>query len=190
MNAGVDDSNRSSDAAGNESMSASVSPGQPNSQGKTGCQQGKRSCQPELYHCRNRGQSAGGPGSPATPRMDQGMWLPMVRSHAASQSPTVLLEGACRYIRARNLSGCFPAIGGSAEYSCGEFAAGQGFPQTSCTPTNVSIEKAKAAGVYKGRPASIDPAQVQRLKAEGMGPSQIAKHLGIGRASVYRALEG
>jgi DNA invertase Pin-like site-specific DNA recombinase len=51
------------------------------------------------------------------------------------------------------------------------------------------IAKAKAAGVYKGRPASIDPAQVQRLKAEGMGPSQIAKHLGIGRASVYRALE-
>src|SRR3954466_3249195 len=51
------------------------------------------------------------------------------------------------------------------------------------------IAKAKAAGVYKGRPASIDAAQVQQLKAEGMGPSQIAKHLGIGRASVYRALE-
>jgi DNA invertase Pin-like site-specific DNA recombinase len=42
---------------------------------------------------------------------------------------------------------------------------------------------------YKGRPASIDPAQVRQLKAEGMGPSQIAKQLGIGRASVYRALE-
>jgi DNA invertase Pin-like site-specific DNA recombinase len=51
------------------------------------------------------------------------------------------------------------------------------------------IAKAKAAGVYKGRPVSIDPAQIQQLKAEGMGPSQIAKHLGIGRASVYRALE-
>jgi len=51
------------------------------------------------------------------------------------------------------------------------------------------IAKAKAAGVYKGRPASIDAAQVQQLKAEGMGPSQIAKHLGIGRASVYRAVE-
>ena len=51
------------------------------------------------------------------------------------------------------------------------------------------IAKAKAAGVYKGRPASIDPAQVQQLKAQGMGPSQIAKHLGIARASVYRALE-
>ena len=52
------------------------------------------------------------------------------------------------------------------------------------------IAKAKAAGVYKGRPASIDPAQIQQLKAEGMGPSQIAKQLGIARASVYRALEG
>jgi DNA invertase Pin-like site-specific DNA recombinase len=51
------------------------------------------------------------------------------------------------------------------------------------------IAKAKAAGVYRGRPASIDPAQVQQLKAEGMGPSKIAKTLGIGRASVYRALE-
>ena len=36
-------SNRSSDAAWNEFMSASVSkPDQPNSQGKTGCPQGKR----------------------------------------------------------------------------------------------------------------------------------------------------
>jgi DNA invertase Pin-like site-specific DNA recombinase len=51
------------------------------------------------------------------------------------------------------------------------------------------IAKAKAAGVYKGRPASIDPAQIQQLKAEGMGPSQIAKELGNARASVYRALE-
>ena len=51
------------------------------------------------------------------------------------------------------------------------------------------IAKAKAAGVYKGRPASIDTARVQQLKAEGWGPSQIARKLGIGRASVYRALE-
>jgi DNA invertase Pin-like site-specific DNA recombinase len=51
------------------------------------------------------------------------------------------------------------------------------------------IAKAKAAGVYRGRPASIDPAQVRQLKVEGMGPSKIAKTLGIGRASVYRALE-
>jgi uncharacterized membrane protein len=54
----------------------------------------------------------------------------------------------------------------------------------------LGIAKAKAAGVYKGRPASIDPAQVRQLKAEGWGPSQIARKLGIARASVYRALEG
>jgi DNA invertase Pin-like site-specific DNA recombinase len=50
------------------------------------------------------------------------------------------------------------------------------------------IAKAKAAGVYKGRPVTIDAAQVRELKASGKGPSEIAKTLGIGRASVYRAL--
>ena len=43
----------------------------------------------------------------------------------------------------------------------------------------------KEAGVYKGRPASIDAARVRELKAEGLGPCKIAKALGIGRASVY-----
>ena len=51
------------------------------------------------------------------------------------------------------------------------------------------ISKAKAAGVYKGRPASIDAAQVRAMKAEGLGASEIAKALKIGRASVYRVLE-
>jgi DNA invertase Pin-like site-specific DNA recombinase len=32
------------------------------------------------------------------------------------------------------------------------------------------IAKAKAAGIYKGRPASIDGARVRELKAGGMGP--------------------
>lgn len=50
------------------------------------------------------------------------------------------------------------------------------------------IAKAKAAGVYKGRPASIDAAKVRELKGQGIGPAAIAKQLGIGRASVYRAL--
>jgi DNA invertase Pin-like site-specific DNA recombinase len=50
------------------------------------------------------------------------------------------------------------------------------------------IAKAKAAGVYKGRPVTIDPAKVQQLKAEGVRPTDIARQLGIGRASVYRAL--
>jgi DNA invertase Pin-like site-specific DNA recombinase len=51
------------------------------------------------------------------------------------------------------------------------------------------IAKAKAAGVYQGRPASIDAARVRELKAGGMGPTQIAKALKIGRASVYRVLD-
>jgi DNA invertase Pin-like site-specific DNA recombinase len=50
------------------------------------------------------------------------------------------------------------------------------------------IAKAKAAGVYKGRPASIDEARIRELKAGGMRPTDIAKTLGIGRSSVYRAL--
>lgn len=49
------------------------------------------------------------------------------------------------------------------------------------------IAKAKAAGRYRGRPKSIDPEQIAALKAEGLGASAIAKRLGIGRASVYRA---
>jgi DNA invertase Pin-like site-specific DNA recombinase len=51
------------------------------------------------------------------------------------------------------------------------------------------IADAKARGVYKGRKPSVDPAKVKQLKADGMGPSAIAKALKIGRASVYRALE-
>src|SRR5258708_2720911 len=33
------------------------------------------------------------------------------------------------------------------------------------------IADAKARGVYKGRKASIDPAKVKQMKADGMGPS-------------------
>jgi DNA invertase Pin-like site-specific DNA recombinase len=51
------------------------------------------------------------------------------------------------------------------------------------------IAKAKAAGVYKGRKPTIDPKVVQKLKGEGLGASEIAKRLKIGRASVYRVLE-
>jgi DNA invertase Pin-like site-specific DNA recombinase len=50
------------------------------------------------------------------------------------------------------------------------------------------IAKAKAAGVYKGRPPSIDVAKVRDPKKKGLGASEIAKALKIGRASVYRGL--
>lgn len=52
------------------------------------------------------------------------------------------------------------------------------------------IAKAKEAGVYKGRKPSIDTEKVRAMRADGMSPTEIAKTLGIGRASVYRALEG
>jgi DNA invertase Pin-like site-specific DNA recombinase len=51
------------------------------------------------------------------------------------------------------------------------------------------IAKARAAGVYKGRKPSIETAQVRELRAQGLGATEIAKALGIGRASVYRVLE-
>jgi DNA invertase Pin-like site-specific DNA recombinase len=50
------------------------------------------------------------------------------------------------------------------------------------------IAAAKAAGVYKGRPATIDAAKVAALKADGLGATEIAKRLGVGRASVYRLI--
>src|SRR3954451_23770124 len=51
------------------------------------------------------------------------------------------------------------------------------------------IAKAKADGVYKGRKPSIDANAIKELKAQGLGATEIAKRLGIGRASVYRVLE-
>jgi DNA invertase Pin-like site-specific DNA recombinase len=50
------------------------------------------------------------------------------------------------------------------------------------------IAKAKAVGVYKGRPPSIEASRVREIKAQGMRPVDIAKALKIGRASVYRVL--
>jgi DNA invertase Pin-like site-specific DNA recombinase len=51
------------------------------------------------------------------------------------------------------------------------------------------IAKAKEKGVYKGRKATIDAREVISLKEKGLGASAIAKHLGIGRASVYRVIQ-
>lgn len=53
------------------------------------------------------------------------------------------------------------------------------------------IAKAKAAGKYKGRKptAKAKAKEVLELHAEGVGGTEIAKMLGIGRASVYRILK-
>lgn len=51
------------------------------------------------------------------------------------------------------------------------------------------IAKAKAEGIYKGRKPSIDAERIRALMAEGMGASEIARTMGIGRASVYRVMQ-
>jgi DNA invertase Pin-like site-specific DNA recombinase len=52
------------------------------------------------------------------------------------------------------------------------------------------IAKAKAEGKYKGRaPTAMAMADtVRKLSSNNMGPSAIARELGIGRSSVYRIL--
>jgi DNA invertase Pin-like site-specific DNA recombinase len=51
------------------------------------------------------------------------------------------------------------------------------------------IVAAKARGVYRGRKPSVDLPAIRRLREEQkLGATEIARRLGIGRASVYRAL--
>lgn len=51
------------------------------------------------------------------------------------------------------------------------------------------IEAAKAKGLYKGRPATVSPDRVRQLKASGLGPTAIARELGISRVHVHRLLK-
>lgn len=53
------------------------------------------------------------------------------------------------------------------------------------------IAAAKAAGKYRGRKptAREKTGEVRKLHAQGIGATEIARTLGIGRASVYRVLE-
>ena len=48
------------------------------------------------------------------------------------------------------------------------------------------IAKARAERKYKGRKPSIDPAEVKRLLASGLGATAVARQLGCHRDSVYR----
>ena len=50
------------------------------------------------------------------------------------------------------------------------------------------IKNAKERGVYKGRKQTVDVAKIRELASEGLMKTEIAKRLGVGRATVYRAL--
>ncbi len=50
------------------------------------------------------------------------------------------------------------------------------------------IKKAKEKGVYKGRKQTVDVIKIKELALEGLMKTEIAKRLGISRATVYRAL--
>jgi DNA invertase Pin-like site-specific DNA recombinase len=51
------------------------------------------------------------------------------------------------------------------------------------------IAAAKLRGVYRGRKPSVDTGEIRRLsEVEKLGATEIARQLGIGRASVYLAL--
>lgn len=52
------------------------------------------------------------------------------------------------------------------------------------------IAKAKAEGRYRGRPPTVNGAEIRRLRAEGVRPSEIARRLNVARSSVYVALAG
>lgn len=51
------------------------------------------------------------------------------------------------------------------------------------------IEQAKARGVYKGRPVSLDHDRLVEMHRAGMGATAIAKELGCSRSAVYKVLE-
>jgi DNA invertase Pin-like site-specific DNA recombinase len=69
-------------------------------------------------------------------------------------------------------------------------AVGQAERESMLERQREGIAKAKREHRYKGRvpTARRQAAEVARLKAEGVRPSEIAVKLGIGRASVYRVL--
>lgn len=50
------------------------------------------------------------------------------------------------------------------------------------------IAKAKAEGIYTGRKPTIPADEVRRLAAEGVAGPEIARRLGISRASAYRLM--
>lgn len=50
------------------------------------------------------------------------------------------------------------------------------------------IARAKLLGKYQGRKPSVDYDVIKRMRTQGFSPTEIAKIIGIGRSTVYRAL--
>ena len=59
---------------------------------------------------------------------------------------------------------------------------------SSVSGQKAGIERAKAKGVYKGLKPTVPVEQVRAMHKDGVGPSAIARELGISRMSVHRAL--
>ncbi len=51
------------------------------------------------------------------------------------------------------------------------------------------IAAAKSRGAYRGRQKSVNSAAIADLRATGLGPTEIAKRLGVSRMTVYRDLK-
>jgi DNA invertase Pin-like site-specific DNA recombinase len=50
------------------------------------------------------------------------------------------------------------------------------------------IEAAKARGVYRGRPVTLDHAKIAAMRAEGKGATEIARAIGCSRGAIYKTL--
>jgi DNA invertase Pin-like site-specific DNA recombinase len=50
------------------------------------------------------------------------------------------------------------------------------------------IEAAKARGVYRGRPITLDYKRIAAMRQAGKGPTAIARELGCSRGAIYKAL--
>ena len=55
--------------------------------------------------------------------------------------------------------------------------------------TNEGRVEAKAKGVKFGRKRTIDRKKVRAMKAQGLGATEIANQLGIGRSTIYKLLK-
>jgi len=104
----------------------------------------------------------------------------------------------CGEMNARKVNGVLPSKRPNSRSTLARRPASASLTCSACSPSsrpicarNASLEgiaKAKAAGVYRGRKPSIEAAQVREMRKQGFGATEIAKALGIGRASVYRLL--